>query len=420
MTKKNYNLLLLLLLLIVNINAQNVLYNGNPDTSFENARQLAFNNKRAQAQDTLRLILTKYPNYHDIRSLLASTYSWDKKYKEARAEFNYILDQNPKRKETWIAAINNELWSDNPQNALDKINTALIHFENDEELLYLKAKSLENNRREEDAILVLNQLLLKNPENTKAKDYKTTLIHKISFNSVGISSTLNLYSDIFDPAQGYAIKFGRKTKYISLISRMNVSNRFNTTGVQFELDGYPKVTKGVYAYLNFGYSNTNLFPDYRHGAELHFSLPYSMDASFGYRALHFGTSTTKMYTGSVGLYRGNYYVVFRPYFTPNDAGTSKSGSIQIRKYKSDEDNYWGISVGLGYSPQINDFDPILNQNIIINLKSTSGTVNYNFTSSSKKHAWGSNFGLTHRENSFSPGNYIWIYSFGLSYETRFR
>ncbi len=418
--KKNFSNIVLSLLFTTVIVAQTPIFQGNPDTSFENARQLAFNEKRAQAQDTLRYILTKYPNYNDVRSFLASTYSWDKKYKEARTEFDYVLNNNPKLKDTWIAAINNELWGENPQKALEKVNIALNYFENDEDLLYLKAKSLENNRREADAILVLNDLILKNPENQKAQDYKNTLIQKISFNSVGISSSLNLYSEIFDPAQEYAIKLGRKTKYGSIIGRMNVNNRFNTTGVQFEIDAYPKIAKGVYAYMNFGYSNTKLFPDYRHGAELHFSLPYSMDASLGYRALHFDTSTTKMFTGSLGLYKGNYYFYFRPYFTPGDAGTSKSGTINIRKYKSDEDNYIGISFGMGYSPEINDFDPILNQNIIIDLKSQSGNINYNFTSQNKKHAWGTKFSLTNREKSFDIGSYIWIYSFGLNYEVRYR
>ena len=59
-------------------------YNGNPDTSFETARKLAFNQQRKQAQDTLTNILTKYPDYHDIRSFLAATYSWDGDYKKAR------------------------------------------------------------------------------------------------------------------------------------------------------------------------------------------------------------------------------------------------------------------------------------------------------------------------------------------------
>jgi YaiO family outer membrane protein len=400
--------------------SQEVIFKGNPDRSFEVARELAFNQQRAKAQDTLKLILTKYPNYHDIRAFLASTYSWDKNYNTARKEFNYVLENAPKRKETWIATINNELWAEQPQNALEKVNKALTYFENDEDLMYLKAKTLENNRREEDALIILDEIISKNPENQQAINYRTSLNFLISYNSIGFSSALNLYSDVFDPAQEYAVKIGKKTKYVSLIGRININNRFNDTGIQFEADAYPKITKGVYGYLNFGYSNTALFPDYRHGAELHFSLPKSLDASLGYRALHFGKSTTKMYTGSIGIYKGNYYVYFRPYLTPNEAGVSKSGTINIRKYKTDEDNYFSISFGLGYSPEIDDFDPILNQNIIIDLKSQTGNVSYNFTSNNKKHAFGSKFGLTHREKSFSPGDYIWIYSFGINWDIRYR
>jgi tetratricopeptide (TPR) repeat protein len=87
---------------------QQKVFDGNPDTAFEKARELAFNQQRKQAQDSLLFILTKYPNYHDIRSFLASTYSWDGEYKKARTEFSYILEKDPQRKTDWIAAINNE------------------------------------------------------------------------------------------------------------------------------------------------------------------------------------------------------------------------------------------------------------------------------------------------------------------------
>jgi hypothetical protein len=62
-------------------------FSGDPDSSFKTARELAFNKQRKQAQDTLVLILTKYPDYHDIREFLATTYSWDEDYK--KVEINY-------------------------------------------------------------------------------------------------------------------------------------------------------------------------------------------------------------------------------------------------------------------------------------------------------------------------------------------
>src|SRR6478736_8505476 len=74
-------------------------YKGDPDVSFATARNLAFNKQRKQAQDTLVNILTKYPNYHDVRNFLATTYSWDGDHKKAKSEFDAVLEKEPKNKE---------------------------------------------------------------------------------------------------------------------------------------------------------------------------------------------------------------------------------------------------------------------------------------------------------------------------------
>jgi len=98
--------------------AQQKTFSGDPDAAFETARKLAFDGQRKQAQDTLLLLLTKYPDYHDIRSFLGSTYSWDGKYKLAKKEFLYVLHKDNDRQGTWVALINNELWSEAPFSAL--------------------------------------------------------------------------------------------------------------------------------------------------------------------------------------------------------------------------------------------------------------------------------------------------------------
>jgi YaiO family outer membrane protein len=36
-------------------------------------------------------------------------------------------------------------------------------------------------------------------------------------------------------------------------------NGFNENGTQIEFDLYPKITNGLYAYLNIGFANTFLF-----------------------------------------------------------------------------------------------------------------------------------------------------------------
>ena len=49
-----------------------------PDVAFTNARKLAFEGKKMEAETSLRLILRKYPNYDEIRLFLATVYGWDK------------------------------------------------------------------------------------------------------------------------------------------------------------------------------------------------------------------------------------------------------------------------------------------------------------------------------------------------------
>jgi len=409
----------LLFLSMLQIHAQQKIFNGDPDKAFEIARELAFNKHRKQAQDSLLLILTKYPNYLDIRSFLASTYSWDGDYKKARIEFSYVLKKDPKRKTDWIAAINNELWGELPFKALDLSTTALKYFPKDEEILLLKAKAQQNGKTPEDALTTVEQVVIINPQNQKAIDYKNSLINSLSFNTVGLKSTIDIYSDVFDPMQLHTLKYSRQTKFGSVIAKMNFSRRFKENGVQFEVDLYPRITEGLYAYLNVGVANTFLFPNVRYGAELYKSLPKSFEISLGFRALQY-SSTTTIYTGSLGWYTGNSYLAFRTYITPNDNGSSKSGTLNYRKYRSDANNYYSISLGMGFSPEIDRFNFGGNTNAIINLNSQKLSSGYYFSSKNDKNLWGSGFGITHQEISFNPGNYFWIYSFSLSWEVKFR
>jgi len=398
---------------------QQKVFEGNPDTAFEKAREMAFNQHRKQAQDTLLFILTKYPDYHDIRSFLASTYSWDGEYKKARNEFSYILKKDAQRKSDWIAAIKNELWSDKPFGASELADKALKYFPEDGEILYLKASAQENSNNPEEALSTIQLVLDQNPNDQKAVDYKKKLTNTLSYNAIGIKSSVDFYSEVFDPMQYYSLNYSRQTKYGSIIAKLNLSRRFNDNGAQFDVDMYPKITKGLYAYVNIGFSNSYLYPDVRYGAELYKSLPKSFEVSLGFRALKY-ESTTTIYTGSVGWYTGNSYWSFRPYLTPGDNGTSKSGTLNYRKYRSDADNYFSISAGMGFSPEIDRFNFSGHEDAIIDLQSQKFNVGYYFTSSSKKNAWGIQFGVTHQEISFDPGNYFWIYSAGLNWELKFR
>ncbi|MDD7884665.1 YaiO family outer membrane beta-barrel protein [Flavivirga sp. 57AJ16] len=399
--------------------AQQKAFKGDPDRAFKVARDMAFNKQRKQAQDTLLFILTKYPDYHDIRSFLATTYSWDGHYKKAKKEFAYILKKAPDRLDTWEAAIKNELWSGAPYNALEMVKKALEYFPGNSEILYLKASGEEATNNPEEALVTVETILKNDSTHEKAIAYKTSLRTKLSLNTIGLKASVDLYSQVFDPMQYYLIKYARATKYGSIHGKMNINRRFQSNGAQFEVDMYPRITNGLYAYLNFGMSNSFLFPDIRYGAELHKSLPKSFEASLGFRALKF-SSTTTIYTGSIGWYQKNNYWAFRAYVTPGEPKASKSGTLSFRKYTKDANNYFSVDVGAGFSPEENRFNFGGNEDAIINLQSQKFNLGYYFSSKNNTNLWGAQAGVAHQEISFNPGSYFWIYSFSLSWDLLFK
>jgi len=410
---------IVLFLLSCCLYGQQKLFKGDPDEAFKNARELAFNSNRKQAQDTLLLILTKYPTYNDVRSFLASTYSWDGDYKKAKKEFAQVLKNDTDRLDTWEAAIKNELYSDSPFSALEMANKALKLFPSNSEFLYLKASAQEDSNKQEEALKTIEILLEKNPKHEKGINYKNDLINKLSHNTIGLRATVEVYSEVFDPMQYYLLQYGRQTKYGSINAKVNFSRRFASNAWQFEVDLYPRISEGLYAYLNFGTSESSLFPKIRYGAELYKSLPKSFEASLGFRSLKY-SETTNIYTGSVGWYTGNSYWSFRSYVTPDNAGSSISGTINYRKYRKDANNYFSIDAGMGFSPEIYRFEFEGNQNAIINLNSQKLSLGYFFTSKNDKNAWGIRSGIVHQEISFDPGSYLWIFDIGLSWNIKFR
>lgn len=166
---------------------------------------------------------------------------------------------------------------------------------------------------------------------------------------------------VYGPWHLGSLDLSRKFEWGTLIGRTSLAQRryssSNPLGVQFEVDAYPKLTpirKSTYAYLNFGYSPTTLFPLIRAGAEIYTGLPYHLETSLGARYLFFDPKNVFIFTGSLGLYYKDYWFSIRPYITPKDEGISVSGHFITRRYWSD-DNYISFTLGLGSSPEEIDY-----------------------------------------------------------------
>ncbi|MBT1700746.1 YaiO family outer membrane beta-barrel protein [Fulvivirgaceae bacterium PWU4] len=324
------------------------------DDLFLLAREKAFNGKREEARTMLQHILQKSPDYHDVRILLGRTYAWDGQRESARKEFEAVLTKSPDNLDAFNALTDVEMWDERYAQALMVADRGLRAYPNDEDLLYKRASILNFLKRQEEALLTLNKLLLINPAHEKGN----TLLKGINTSrmkyAAGVSYGVDLFNRTFDPAHYASAQLSRINSWGSAIARVNYAYRFQSHGVQPEIDLYPRIANGVYAYLNYGYSSTDLFPTHRIGAELFTRLPANFEASAGLRHLYFGTnSKVTIFTGAIGWYVKEYWFSLRPYITPDEeTGTSASGSLTVRRYLRDAETYVGLSAGLGFSPDL--------------------------------------------------------------------
>ena len=162
----------------------------------------------------------------------------------------------------------------------------------------------------------------------------------------------------------------------SIIGFINYANRFNSNGVQYEIDAYPHISKTFYAYVSGAYSgDVGIFPQSRVGFSLYANLPSSFEGDVGFRYLHF-TGDTWIYTASVGKYIGDFWLNFRTYLTPSNSSISQSYTFKARYYTGGADDYLSLGIGTGISPD----DP---RNIIL----LNGGNNYKLISNNVSAAW---------------------------------
>jgi YaiO family outer membrane protein len=347
-----------------------------------------------------------------VRNLLASTYSWDGKYDKARAHFNKITSSDKKNKEAWVAAIKNEIYAKEYYLALGLANKAIGQLNGDEHLEKLRAEILKHTPGSAESM----------PEPLETDFEKFFVEDKVYKNRIAIANSYEIFDIVFDPMIYSSLEFKRETKFGSLIPRINFANRFQTNGIQYELDAYPKFSEKFYAYTNYAFSDSEVFPNHRAGAELYANLPKSMEVSAGVRYMDFRVTQVNLITASVGVYKGNYYLSARPYINPaKDRPVGISGTLLGRKYLKDGENYFGIMAGYGFNPDVRQLRSgnILLAETILYLESQFLGLEYQFSGKKQPHLYRANLGVTRQELAFESGNFYWSMSAGFVYHVKF-
>ena len=343
------------------------------DELFQRARQATFERKDyAAAINLCKKALLNNPENTDISLFLGRLYTWTDHVDSARRVFIDILEANPGNEEASLAYGNLEFWNKNLEKALLIINNGLSRTPESTQLLLLKVKVLNEQNKLTEANQIVTEVLKKDPKNTEARSLSSRINESSFANSVGMDYDFTYFDKQFNsPWQLASVNYGRQTKIGIMTARVNYANRFNESGLQMELEVYPRISKTFYAYIGGGYSaDEGIFPKYRTGFSLYANLPAAFEAEAGFRLLHF-TSNTSVYTFAAGKYIKNYWLNFRTYLTPSDQNISQAYSFTARYYYGSADDYFSIALGRGISPDNNENNILLNNKYKLNSNNIS-------------------------------------------------
>lgn len=301
--------------------------------------------------NTLKLALEKSPDYADIRLFLGRVYTWNDNLDSARYQFNQVLSKEPTNIEAYSAIFDVEYWNENYRRALDHANQGLLYDPNSSELLIKKAKALNALKDSRQALAVLRSYNKQNPGQDTVKTYYQMLRSENAKNLIDLSYEYVYFDKRFDDPWHYtSLDYTRNTGLGSITGRLMYSNRFREDGLQGEIEAYPSISKGIYAYVGAGYSQSDIFPRFRAGVSLYYTLPKSFDAETGFRYLDFNPSKTYIYVLALGKYTGNFYFNLKSYLSPDVDIFSHSYTFSARYYFSDRYNFIGAQIGAGISP----------------------------------------------------------------------
>lgn len=416
-----YSFIFFCFLSITNLAAQDTL---SSDELFIIARTAAFEeDDYPKAIRITKQALESSPDYADIRIFLGRLYTWTDEVELARKEFDRVMLKDSGYEDAHLAYGYLEYWNDNPEKALVVIKPGIEKNPESKGLLMLKAEILNSMERFAEANKTLEELLIFHPNYSEARAFSQKIKDLSSKNQIGVSYDFVRFDKRFDdPWHLASFSYGRQTPIGMVTGRLNYANRFTNNGVQFELDAYPTISETFYAYVSGGISeNGGIFPRYRAGLSLYANLPKAFEADVGFRYLSFSSSTW-IYTASIGKYYSNYWFNLRTYLTPSNNSLSKSLSLNIRYYLAGADDYLSFGIGTGLSPDRPENNILFNENNTdensnpYNLKSNFISLGYR-KSIRETNVFSIKVGIENQEYAQNEKGYQ--FSVGVGYNKRF-
>lgn len=149
----------------------------------------------------------------------------------------------------------------------------------------------------------------------------------------------------------YSVEYQHNFNKTAVIGRANYSDRYYDDGILYELEAYPVFSSRMYAFINLGYSNSNIFPELSTSASVFYNFAKKFEAEAGTRILHYNESS--YFTGILGLtlYQDKFYINARTFLGPKrQEQLVQNYQLNLRYYLNNADSYLLLTFGSGISP----------------------------------------------------------------------
>jgi YaiO family outer membrane protein len=267
------------------------------DDIITRARAASSAGQRPEALTMLEEHLSGAPSDVDARLTYGLMLSWDGRYDEARVQLQRVLTQAPNYVDARVALMNVEWWSGRTPAASD----------------------------------LAAQILSREPGNPQARLVRQRLEALSRPWEVTTWYAVDTFNDR-EAWQEFATSVGRETPAGSVIVRGTNAQRFGYTDQLIEVEAYPSLRAGTYAYVGVGAGvQRDLYPAYRLSFDLYQSVGHGFEISGGYRRLKF-SEPVSIYLGTATKYVGTWSLTGRVYYVPFEPSDSWSFHGEARRY----------------------------------------------------------------------------------------
>ncbi|PWE00966.1 YaiO family outer membrane beta-barrel protein [Marinilabilia rubra] len=320
--------------------------------SLDSIRQIAWDGAYQKARELCQK-RNDYPSNTDLVFLTGQTFYWEKNYSKARATLLEVLNKNPTHHEAITAISSVFLATEEFAKTIDYASRGLELNPDNETLLYNRAYAYASNGLLKEARTDISHLLRVSPNNKKAIELKESLENFKIPGAIRVMQSLQWFNDPYERRfYTTTVEAPIGDHNLKLIPRLSFgslgSGDTTFTGSQAGLDFYPLLGTSSYLYVNYAYSESDVFPSHRSALEWFHTLSKGWEVSSGGRYLYWDDHLF-FFTLSASRYLGKWYPGIRLFFSP-EPESSIAATASVRRYLKDPNSYIHFYAGYGTNP----------------------------------------------------------------------